>query len=220
MLAAMGYITPEITDKRPGYLSPTAGLKFADVPNGLATISKVPAAGLGQILAYMVFCETSQDQFPGTAASEGDFRFKALTSSDPLLHLPPGLWRPLLLDGRVGAGASELHELGLPLGDSTSRGGCCSRAYKGCAHKGCELDANLIRELLRGSFARLPFSLFQSAARQREPGKQGGESWLVLGFWSFFCLDLSGFGGSGVRRCFGKSKLALHRTPFLPLSFF
>ena len=35
----------EITGKFPGYLSPSAGLKFADVPNGLAAISKVPAAG-------------------------------------------------------------------------------------------------------------------------------------------------------------------------------
>ena len=51
MLATMGYITPEITGKFPGYLSPSAGLKFADVPNGLAAISKVPAAGWGQILA-------------------------------------------------------------------------------------------------------------------------------------------------------------------------
>ena len=41
MLATMGYITPEITGKLPGYLSPSAGLKFADVPNGLAAISKV-----------------------------------------------------------------------------------------------------------------------------------------------------------------------------------
>eukprot|EP00437_Effrenium_voratum_P003080 CAMPEP_0181434966 /NCGR_PEP_ID=MMETSP1110-20121109/20090_1 /TAXON_ID=174948 /ORGANISM="Symbiodinium sp., Strain CCMP421" /LENGTH=193 /DNA_ID=CAMNT_0023558487 /DNA_START=73 /DNA_END=651 /DNA_ORIENTATION=+ len=62
MLATMGYITPEITGKFPGYLSPSAGLKFADVPNGLAAISKVPAAGWGQILAYMAFCEVSQDQ--------------------------------------------------------------------------------------------------------------------------------------------------------------
>jgi hypothetical protein len=35
-----GYITPEIAGKFPGYLSPSAGLKFADVPNGLAAISK------------------------------------------------------------------------------------------------------------------------------------------------------------------------------------
>ena len=79
----MGYITPEITGKLPGYLSPSAGLKFADVPNGLAAISKVPAAGWGQILAYMAFCEVSQDQSAGTPAAAGDFGFKVLTASDP-----------------------------------------------------------------------------------------------------------------------------------------
>merc|ERR1711948_83294 len=34
MLATMGYMTPEILGKWPGYLSPSAGLKFADIPNG------------------------------------------------------------------------------------------------------------------------------------------------------------------------------------------
>ena len=53
------------------------------MPNGLAAISKVPAAGWGQILAYMAFCEVSQDQSAGTAAAAGDFGFKVLTSSDP-----------------------------------------------------------------------------------------------------------------------------------------
>eukprot|EP00434_Breviolum_minutum_P042849 symbB.v1.2.038157.t2/scaffold5850.1/size23116/1 len=83
MLATMGYITPEITGKFPGYLSPSAGLKFADVPNGLAAISKVPAAGWGQILAYMAFCEVSQDQSAGTPAAAGDFGWKLITSTDP-----------------------------------------------------------------------------------------------------------------------------------------
>ena len=40
---------------------------------------------------------------PGAAAFKDDFCFKALTSSDALLHLPLGLLRPLLLDARVGA---------------------------------------------------------------------------------------------------------------------
>merc|ERR1712226_1418531 len=66
MLACMGYMTPEITGKLPGYLSPSTGLKFADVPNGLAAISKVPLAGWAQILAYGAFCELSQKQGPGT----------------------------------------------------------------------------------------------------------------------------------------------------------
>merc|ERR1712066_1174032 len=82
MLATMGYITPEITGKFPGYLSPSAGLKFADIPNGLAAISKVSAAGWGQIVAYAAFCELSQDQSAGTSAAAGDFGWKLLTSSD------------------------------------------------------------------------------------------------------------------------------------------
>merc|ERR1711884_431641 len=57
MLATMGYITPELTGKIPGYLSPSMGLKFEDVPNGLAAISKVPAAGWAQIVAYSFLCE-------------------------------------------------------------------------------------------------------------------------------------------------------------------
>eukprot|EP00434_Breviolum_minutum_P004215 symbB.v1.2.003714.t1/scaffold209.1/size267950/12 len=79
----MGYITPELTGKFPGFLSPSAGLKFADVPNGLAAISKVPAGGWAQIAAYMAFCEVSQDQSPGTAAFAGDFGWKLITSDDP-----------------------------------------------------------------------------------------------------------------------------------------
>merc|ERR1719198_1643023 len=56
MFAAMGYITPEYF-KFPGYLSPSAGLKFEDVPNGLAAISKVPAEGWLQWVALCGFYE-------------------------------------------------------------------------------------------------------------------------------------------------------------------
>merc|ERR1719342_1545896 len=83
MLACMGYMTPEITGKLPGYLSPSMKLQFADIPNGLGALSKVPAAGWGQIVAYCAFCELSQDQSAGTPASAGDFGFKVITSSDP-----------------------------------------------------------------------------------------------------------------------------------------
>ena len=82
MLATMGYITPELTGKLPGFLSPSAGLKFADIPNGLGAISKVPAAGWAQIVAYCAFCELSQDQSAGSPAAAGDFGWKLLTSSD------------------------------------------------------------------------------------------------------------------------------------------
>ena len=85
MLATMGYMTPEITGKFPGYLSPSAGLKVADVPNGWAAISKVPVEGWGQILFWMAFCETSKSQAPGTPGAAGDFGWKLITSSDPVV---------------------------------------------------------------------------------------------------------------------------------------
>jgi hypothetical protein len=85
-ILVVSYVSePELTlcISTPGYLSPSAGLKFADIPNGLAAISKVPAAGWAQMVAYGAFCELSQDQSTGTAAAAGDFGFKVLTSSDP-----------------------------------------------------------------------------------------------------------------------------------------
>merc|ERR1719221_744827 len=89
MLATMGYITPEITGKFPGYLSPSMGLKFADIPNGLAAVSKIPALGWTQIVAYAGYCELSGPRTPAASTEEyaditpGDYGFKVLTSSDP-----------------------------------------------------------------------------------------------------------------------------------------
>merc|ERR1712117_292526 len=51
MIACLGYITPEYF-KFPGYLSPSSGLQFADVPNGLAALSKVPGASWVQMIAF------------------------------------------------------------------------------------------------------------------------------------------------------------------------
>merc|ERR1719284_627342 len=84
MLATIGYIFPENFGKWPGYLSPSSELKFADVPNGLGAISKVPAAGWVQIVAYCAYCEVSQNQSAGTPAAAGDFGWKVITSSDPV----------------------------------------------------------------------------------------------------------------------------------------
>merc|ERR1712203_1067062 len=80
MLACMGYITPEFF-KLPGYLSPSMGVKFSEIPNGLAAISKVPSAGWAQMAAWCAFCEVSQKQAPGTPAYEGNFGFKAIPDS-------------------------------------------------------------------------------------------------------------------------------------------
>jgi len=85
MLAAMGYITPEIAGKFPGMLSPTQGISFQDVPNGLGALSVVPAAGWFQILLYMSFVEVSGigERTDINYAKPGDFNFKVLTSDDP-----------------------------------------------------------------------------------------------------------------------------------------
>merc|ERR1711963_416455 len=83
MLACMGYMTPEIAGKWPGYLSPSAGLKFQDIPNGLAAISEVPAAGWAQILAYGGYCEYTGGFDEYMKGAPGDYGFKVLTSSDP-----------------------------------------------------------------------------------------------------------------------------------------
>merc|ERR1712187_897357 len=44
MIATIGYIVPEYF-KFSGYLSPSAGIKFSDVPSGLGALTKVPSAG-------------------------------------------------------------------------------------------------------------------------------------------------------------------------------
>merc|ERR1712072_1653629 len=72
-----------ITGKLPGYLSPSAGLKFADIPNGLAAVSKVPTLGWAQIAAYFGFCEFSGGFEDYKTGTPGDYGFKVLTSDDP-----------------------------------------------------------------------------------------------------------------------------------------
>merc|ERR1712232_662001 len=71
MYACIGYIVPEYY-KFPGYLSPSLGIQFADVPNGLAALSKVPLAGIAQIVAFAGYVEFSI--FGSSVSGEpGDF---------------------------------------------------------------------------------------------------------------------------------------------------
>merc|ERR1712108_62034 len=50
MLATMGYITPEVTGKLPGYLNPSdPSSAFENIPNGLGAVSKVSIGGWVQI---------------------------------------------------------------------------------------------------------------------------------------------------------------------------
>merc|ERR1712012_1152416 len=80
----------ELTGKFPGYLSPSFGIKFADVPNGLAAISKVPGAGWLQIIAYCLFCEATGGfgyNSDNQASAPGDCGWKPplLATDDPEL---------------------------------------------------------------------------------------------------------------------------------------
>merc|ERR1719499_1552345 len=77
----MGYITPEVAGKFPGYLSPSSDLAYSDIPNGLGAISKVPALGWGQIVLYCACVEAAGASNRGDAP--GEFNWKVLTSSDP-----------------------------------------------------------------------------------------------------------------------------------------
>jgi len=79
MYATIGYIVPEYF-KWPGFLSPSLGLKFADVPNGLAAISKVPGAGWAQIVAFAGYYELFVYQYKG---EPGAYGWKIITSADP-----------------------------------------------------------------------------------------------------------------------------------------
>ena len=89
MLATMGYIIPELTGKLPGYLSPSMGMKFADIPTGLTAVPKMPALGWVQMIAYAGYCKLSG---PRTrAANTEDYAeiapgvsgFNMLTPCDP-----------------------------------------------------------------------------------------------------------------------------------------
>lgn len=83
MLACMGFMTPEITGKWPGFLSPSLNLKFADVPSGLDALKVVPTLGWAQILVWFGLVEYTggfDDYQPG--GTPGDYGWKVLTSDD------------------------------------------------------------------------------------------------------------------------------------------
>lgn len=77
--ATIGYIVPEYF-KWPGFLSPSMGLKFSDVPNGLAAIGKVPGNGWAQIVAFAGYYELFVYKYNGVP---GEYGWKAISSADP-----------------------------------------------------------------------------------------------------------------------------------------
>merc|ERR1719362_748435 len=83
MLATMGYITPDLTGKFPGMLSPSLGLSYEDIPNGLGAFSKVPLLGWVQMVLYCAVCEVSGINSRGENPGQFNFKPPLLTSDDP-----------------------------------------------------------------------------------------------------------------------------------------
>ncbi|CAE7616031.1 FCPB [Symbiodinium sp. CCMP2456] len=85
MYATIGYIVPEYF-RFPGYLSPSLGLKFSDMPNGLAALSKLPVLGGAQIIAFAGLIETTgffqaASTTDGRGPREGQFSMKDSTET-------------------------------------------------------------------------------------------------------------------------------------------
>ena len=57
MAAVLGSIVHHNDIEFDGYLSPSANLKFSDIPNGVDGIRAIPTAGLAQILAFFALVE-------------------------------------------------------------------------------------------------------------------------------------------------------------------
>jgi len=97
MAATLGYIAQECV-RFPGFLSPSSGVKFADLPNGIAGFKAIPAAGLFQILLFIGLMEGVTWKFyegpwPGTvpegklpgdvaAGPKGDFMWVRYTDEE------------------------------------------------------------------------------------------------------------------------------------------
>jgi len=56
MAACTGYFVQSVL-RWPGYLSTSAGVKFSDLPNGIAGFAKIPPLGLAQIFLFIGLME-------------------------------------------------------------------------------------------------------------------------------------------------------------------
>lgn len=75
MLAVLGHIVTTAGVRLPGDID-LSGTAFADIPTGLAALSKIPSAGLAQIFAFVGFLElavmkdvTGEGEFVGKYCS-------------------------------------------------------------------------------------------------------------------------------------------------------
>jgi len=102
MIACLGYMVPEYA-KLPGYICPSKGLAFADIPNGLAALSQVPGAGLVQIVAFCGVVEKglfTQDP----ARAPGDFENGGVLGVPYASSLPAGEAKTRKLNAELANG--------------------------------------------------------------------------------------------------------------------
>jgi len=102
MLACIGYITPEFF-RFPGDCSPSQGLSFNEIPNGLAAVSKIPSVGL---LQWFVFCGAMEKGLlqHDPARAPGDFENGGVLGVPNGSTLPPGEERNRKLSAELANG--------------------------------------------------------------------------------------------------------------------
>merc|ERR1712205_238527 len=97
-----GYITPEYF-KWPGYCSPSKGLAFADIPNGLAALSKVPGAGWVQIFLFCGLIEKGLFVYDPSRAP-GDYENGGVLGVPNGCTLPAGVLKSRKLNAEIANG--------------------------------------------------------------------------------------------------------------------
>lgn len=74
MMAFLGFIWQQGLGHFPGYISPSAGIKFSDIPDGVSAISAVPLLGWAQILWFVGLLELGPSNVR-TQTKPGGFSF-------------------------------------------------------------------------------------------------------------------------------------------------
>ncbi|CAJ1404447.1 unnamed protein product [Effrenium voratum] len=167
MFAALGMLWPDVFGKFDGYLSPSQNLKFADVPSGLAAISKVPLEGWLQVLLVAGLIETQlfKDQ------SFGGFGYAKYGEPG---NFGTGYW---------GRKIQDPAERKLKLTTELNNGRLAMIAVAGMLIQNGLTGQSPIEQLTAGHIS--PFNDGQGAFAQFDPSKELGAC-PPLGYWDPF----------------------------------
>merc|ERR1719432_592150 len=102
MFACLGYIVPEYF-KWPGYCSPSLKLAFADIPNGLGALSKVPGAGWVQMFLFCGLVEKGLFVYDPSRAP-GDYENGGVLGVPNGSTLPAGETKTRKLNAEIANG--------------------------------------------------------------------------------------------------------------------